>query len=94
VDLEDLWVRADIEETLIGRVRVGEEAVISIDGMPGISFKGTVAEIGREADFATQRDVTRGRQDIKTFGVKIKTTDKTGALKPGMTVMVNIPRKG
>lgn len=90
VDLEDLWVRADIEETLIGRVRVGDEAVISIDGMPGISFKGTVAEIGREADFATLKDVTRGRQDIKTFRVKVKMEDKTGTLKPGMTVKVKL----
>ena len=90
VDLEDLWVRADIEETLIGRVRVRDEAAISIDGMPGISFKGTVAEIGREADFATLKDVTRGRQDIKTFRVKLKMEDKTGTLKPGMTVKVKL----
>lgn len=94
VDLEDLWVRADIEETLIGRVRVGDDAVITIDGMPGVSFKGVVAEIGKEADFATLKDVTRGRQDIKTFRLKIKTEDKTGTLKPGMTVIVKIPGKG
>jgi len=94
VELEDLWVRTDIEETLIGRVRIGEDAVITIDGMPGVSFKGVVAEIGKEADFATLKDVTRGRQDIKTFRLKIKTEDKTGTLKPGMTVMVKIPGKG
>lgn len=94
VDLEDLWVRVDIDETLIGHVRTGDVAVIAIDGMPGVSFKGTVAEIGKEADFATLKDVTRGRQDIKTFRLKIKTEDKTGTLKPGMTVMVKIPGKG
>lgn len=94
VDLDDLWVRIDMEETLIGFVKIGNEVAIHVDGMPGVTFNGTVAEIGKEADFATQRDVTRGRQDIKTFGIKIKTTDKTGTLKPGMTVMVEIPRKG
>ena len=94
VDLDDLWVRIDMEETLIGFVKIGNEVAIHVDGMPGVVFNGTVAEIGKEADFATQRDVTRGRQDIKTFGIKIKTTDKTGTLKPGMTVMVQIPRKG
>lgn len=93
VDLEDLWVRIDLEETYIGHVRIGDEAIITINGMPGRSFKGTVAEIGKEAEFATQRDVTRGRQDIKTFRIKIKTYDKTGTLKPGMTVMVEIPGK-
>ena len=93
VDLEDLWVRADIEETLIGRVLIGKEVLITIDAMPDVSFKGVVAEIGKEADFATLKDVTRGRQDIKTFRLKIKTEDKTGTLKPGMTVMVKIPEK-
>lgn len=93
VDLEDLWVRIDLEETFIGRVKLGDEAVIQVGGMPERSFRGTVAEIGKEADFATQRDVARGRQDIKTFRVKIKTEDKTGTLKPGMTVNVEIPKK-
>jgi HlyD family secretion protein len=93
VDLEDLWVRIDLEETLIAGVRIGDEAVVGVEGMPGVSFKGRVAEIGREAEFATQKDVTRGRQDIKTFRVKIKVTDRTGTLKPGMTVKVEIQKK-
>lgn len=94
VDLDDLWVRIDLEETFISHVKIGDKAIIKINGFPDISFKGSLAEIGKEADFATQRDVTRGRQDIKTFRVKIKTDDKTGTLKPGMTVMVEIPGKG
>jgi len=61
--------------------------------MSGKAFRGKVSEIGRYAEFATQRDVTRGRQDIKTFRVKIKIDDKEGILKPGMTVSVEIPKK-
>lgn len=90
VDLDDLWVRIDMEETLIGFLKIGDKASIYLDGMHGTVFHGSVAEIGKEADFATQRDVTRGRQDIKTFGIKIRTSDKTGALKPGMTVTVKL----
>jgi hypothetical protein len=56
-------------------------------------FKGKVSELGRYAEFATQRDVTRGRQDIKTFRVKINIEDSAGLLKPGMTVEVEIPQK-
>ncbi len=94
VDLENLWARIDLEETFIGHVRIGDEALITVNGIPEKSFKGTVAEIGKEADFATQRDITRGRQDIKSFRVKIKVKDTTGTLKPGMTVMVELSRKG
>ena len=94
VDLKDLWARIDLEETYIGRVRLGDEAEITVNGLPGNRFTGTVAEIGKEADFATQRDVTRGRQDIKSFRVKIKVRDDSGTLKPGMTVMVEIQGRG
>ena len=46
-----------------------------------------------EAEFATQKDMTRGRQDIKTFKVKISVDNSDGILKPGMTVEVEIPQK-
>lgn len=93
VDMDNLYIRVDIEETLIGSVVLDSEAIIRAEGIPDKVFKGKVSEIGRYAEFATQRDVTRGRQDIKTFRVKIKVTDTGGVLKPGMTVEVEIPKK-
>ena len=93
VELDNLYVRADIEETLVSNVVLGSDASVTVESMPGKVFRGRVSEIGRYAEFATQRDVTRGRQDIKTFRVKIKVDDKEGILKPGMTVSVEIPKK-
>ncbi len=93
VDMENLYVRVDIEETLIGAVALNSDAIIRAEGIPNKVIKGRVSEIGRYAEFATQRDVTRGRQDIKTFRIKIKFGDTEGALKPGMTVEVEILRK-
>lgn len=93
VDLNDLYVRADIDETRIGAIALNGEAVIRVEGLPGRVFQGWVKEIGRYAEFATQRDVTRGRQDIKTFRVKIKFVDPAGLLKPGMTVEAEIPTR-
>lgn len=93
VELANLYVRADIEETLVSSVIFGGEASVTVESMPGKVFRGKISEIGRYAEFATQRDVTRGRQDIKTFRVKIKVEDTEGILKPGMTVSVEIPRK-
>jgi len=93
VELDNLYVRADIEETLVSNVVLGSDASLTVESMPGKVFRGKVSEIGRYAEFATQRDVTRGRQDIKTFRVKIKVDDKEGILKPGMTVSVEIPKK-
>jgi HlyD family secretion protein len=93
VDTDNLYVRVDIEETLIGYAVLGGEAFITADGIPNKVFEGRVSEIGRYAEFATQRDVTRGRQDIKTFRIKIRVADSQGLLKPGMTTEVKIPRK-
>ena len=93
VDMKDIYARVDIDETLIDNVALNSKAIIRTEGTPERIFKGIVYEIGRYAEFATQRDVTRGRQDIKTFRVKIKLDDTGGALKPGMTVEVEIPRK-
>jgi HlyD family secretion protein len=69
-------------------------ASVTAEGLPGRVFKGKISEIGRYAEFATQRDVVRGREDIKTFRVKVRVEDPDGLLKPGMTVEVAIPVKG
>ncbi len=87
-DLKTLWARIDIEETEIGRIKLGERAIIMAEASTDKGYDGEVIEIGIEAEFATQRDVTRGRQDIKTFRVKVAVNKPEGFLKPGMTVMV------
>lgn len=90
---EDQWARVDVEETKIQNIRLGSRAVITPAG-GGRSFDGSVIEIGELGGFATQRDVTRGRPDIKTFRVKVRAGDKEGFLKPGMTVNVRISLSG
>lgn len=87
-DLANLWARMDVEESGIQKVRLGASAKVALPG--GASYDGKVIEIGEVGSFATQRDVTRGRPDIKTFRVKVSVDGHNGALKPGMTVDVRI----
>jgi RND family efflux transporter MFP subunit len=91
VDTRHLYARVDVDETRIGGVALGAPAIVTTIGEPPRELAGRVSEIGRYADFATQRDVTRGRQDIRTFRVKVEVNDPSGVLKPGMTVEVSIP---
>lgn len=88
-DPNDLWARVDIEETHIQNIKIGSAAEIVPAG-GGKSLSGKVIEIGEAGGFATQRDVTRGRPDIKTFRVKVGIQDPQGIVKPGMTVNVKI----
>lgn len=89
-DLKNIWARVDIEETYIQRLKLGDKAEVRAIGMPGKVFSGKLIEIGEVGGFATQRDVTRGRSDIKTFRVKAGIDRPEGLLKPGMTVSVRI----
>lgn len=89
-DLDDVWALLEIEETDIGRIRLGAGATVSAVSLPGRIFRGTVTEIGRVGEFATQRDVLRGIQDIRTFRVKVGIKEPQGLLKSGMTVHVKI----
>ncbi len=93
VDMENLWVRIDVEESLIGKIRLDSEARITIEGMPGKEIRGKISRIGRYAEFATQKDVRHGVQDLKSFHVEIRIEDSGKILKPGMTVNVEIPVK-
>jgi len=91
VDLEHLTVRVDIDETRLGAVKPGDPVKISLDDRPGLTFAGRIAAINRYGDFATQRDVAAGRQDIRTFRVTIALEPGQTGLNPGMTVRVSIP---
>lgn len=93
VDLNSLYVRVDVDETRVGWIALGSPASLTVEGMPGKVFRGKVTEIGRYGEFATQRDVPRGREDIKTFRLKIKVDDPAFLLKPGMTVEAAIEKK-
>lgn len=88
VDFEEMWVRVDLDEREVGQIRLGDQVTILGHFQQGTEFKGKVTEIGAEGEFATQRDVRRGRQDMRTFRVKVSLTNQEGILKPGMTVTV------
>ncbi|MFH0771462.1 MAG: efflux RND transporter periplasmic adaptor subunit [Candidatus Omnitrophota bacterium] len=85
LDIADVWARADVEETAVSKIKIGDKARIKIDSLLKQEFEAVVSEINSEGEFATQRDVRRGRQDIKTFRVKAKIKEPRGILKQGMT---------
>ena len=91
-DLSTIWARVDVEETDLGSLYIGKSAQIELPTNPPQTFTGRVMAIGQEGQFATERDVRRGRQDIRTFYVKVQVLQAEGELKPGMTAQVTFPR--
>jgi HlyD family secretion protein len=79
-------VRADVEETYVDRVRLGDTLQVRLPS--GELRKGTVFYRGVDAGFATQRDVSRTKRDIKTFEVRLRVPNSDRKLAVGMTAYV------
>ena len=89
VDPDSLWVRADIEETYIDRIRLGD--TLTVRQPSGTERRGKVIYRGVDADFATQRDVSRTKRDIKTFEIRLRVDNADRRLAVGMTSSVLVP---
>jgi multidrug resistance efflux pump len=89
VNPDDLWVRADVEETYIDRIRIGDKLTVRLPS--GEERQGTLFYRGVDAGFATQRDVSRTKRDIKTFEVRLRVDNKDRHLAVGMTAYVLLP---
>jgi len=89
VDPDDLWIRADVEETYIDRVRIGDTLAVRLPS--GEVRTGTVFYRGVDAGFATQRDVSRTKRDIKTFEIRLRVENHDRRLAVGMTAYVLFP---
>ncbi|MGH7952505.1 MAG: efflux RND transporter periplasmic adaptor subunit [Limisphaerales bacterium] len=89
INQDDLWVRADVEETYIDRIHLGDKLQVRLPS--GVTREGTVFYRGVDADFATQRDVSRTKRDIKTFEIRLRCDNSDRALAVGMTAYVKLP---
>jgi HlyD family secretion protein len=89
INPDDLWVRADVEETYIDRVRIGDSMTVRLPS--GVERPGKVFYRAADASYATQRDVSRTKRDIKTFEVRLRVDNADRRLAVGMTAYVLLP---
>ena len=86
INPKNLWVRADVEETYIDRIKLGEKFTVRLPS--GAEREGVVFYRGVDAHYATQRDVSRSKRDIKTFEIRLRCNNDDGSLAVGMTAFV------
>lgn len=84
MDPKDLWLRAFVPETDIGRIKIGQPAGITVDAYPGRTFEGAITEIGSEAEFTPKNVQTKKERVNLVFRIKISVRNPDGTLKPGM----------
>ncbi|HVN64297.1 MAG TPA: efflux RND transporter periplasmic adaptor subunit [Candidatus Binataceae bacterium] len=89
-DLDHIWMRAYVNETDIGRVRLGQQAVITTDSLPGRKFEGRISAIASQAEFTPKSVETHAERVTLVYRIKIDIFNPTHALVPGMPVDASI----
>ncbi|HYO13768.1 MAG TPA: efflux RND transporter periplasmic adaptor subunit [Thermoanaerobaculia bacterium] len=83
-DMSEILATVDVDETEIVKVKVGQEAVLKVDALPGKEYHGRVVEVGSSGfNRASQPDVT-------FFQVKILFSDPDEDLRADMSVRAEI----
>jgi multidrug resistance efflux pump len=86
MDLTQTWVYAPLPETQADSVQLGDSLRVVMPS--GATLQGKVIAKAAEGDFATQRDVSRMKRDIRTIVLKVRLDNPKGAFVPGMTAEV------
>lgn len=83
-DLENVWLRGYIDETDLGRVKLGQPVTVTTDTYPNKTYDGVLSFISSEAEF-TPKNVQTDKERVKlVYRVKIDIPNPDFELKPGM----------
>jgi HlyD family secretion protein len=91
VDLTQTWVYAAIPETQAQAVKLGDTLDVRMPG--GERVPGKIIAKAAEADFATERDYSRSKRDIRTVRLKLMINNPRETYVPGMTAEVLLPQR-
>lgn len=80
-DLTKMQVQADVDQSDIGRVKVGQVARFTVDAYPESEFRGRISQIRFNAQV---------NQNVVTYPVILEVDNPEGRLRPKMTANVNI----
>jgi multidrug resistance efflux pump len=90
MDLTQTWVYAPLPETQADSVKLGDSLRVVMPS--GATVYGQIINKAAEADFATQRDVSSRKRDIKTIQLKLLIDNPGEEFVPGMTAEIYIPK--
>jgi membrane fusion protein (multidrug efflux system) len=94
-DPNEVWVEANIKETQVGRLKLGQKVLVAVDAYPDERFVGKVTRIGsattaRFALLPTPNPSGNFTKITQRVPVKIDMVEMPKPLSPGMMVEVEI----
>jgi HlyD family secretion protein len=93
-DMSVVTAEVKVDETDIVNVKIGQPAEVSVDAIPGKSFKGHVTLVGdqallRSTGIATSQS-TSGTEEAKDFKVVVTLDTPTDELRPGLSTTAKV----
>jgi len=93
-DMSVVTAEVKVDETDIVNIRIGQPAEVTIDALPGKSYKGHVTLVGdqallRSTGIATSQSTT-GTEEAKDFKVVVTLDDPTSELRPGLSTTAKV----
>ncbi|UCF67050.1 MAG: efflux RND transporter periplasmic adaptor subunit [Acidobacteriota bacterium] len=80
--LDDAWLTAYLPEPDLGKVRLGQQAIVETDG--GETRRGELTFINAQAEFTPRNVQTRDERIKLVYRIKISVDNRDGLFKPGM----------
>jgi HlyD family secretion protein len=91
--IEKPWLKAFINESDLGRVKLGQKVSVTTDTYPGKEYPGKVTFISSQAEF-TPKNVQTAKERVKlVYRIKVALENPQNELKPGMPADAQIHLK-
>lgn len=89
----DLWIKAFVPETELGRVRLNQSVEVTMDTYPDRLFVGRVVYIASASEFTPRNVQSVDERRNQVFAIKVRVEDKEGIFKSGMAADVRLPNE-
>ena len=89
-DMVNVWLRAYVNETDLGRVKAGQKAIVVTDSYPGKTYEGHVSFIASQAEFTPKNVQTQTERVKLVYRIKIDILNPKMELKAGMPADADI----
>src|SRR5262249_40549862 len=89
-DIDHPWLRGYINETDLGRVKIGSRVKVTSDSYPGKAYNGHVSFISSQAEFTPKQIQTQQERVKLVYRVKIEVENPNRELKSNMPVDAEI----
>lgn len=89
---QELYVRIYVPETLLGRLRVGQDVPVSVDSFPGRAFRGIVQHINDVGEYSPRNLQTADERADQVFATRVELKEGFGELRAGMAAFIRVPK--